>query len=1199
MMNRYKKIIISLAALLCIPCMSLGGFSPSRLLSKLQQNAAQEAQQAPKTTTEKQLATLIKEKEDITRHPEIRSLLEEISTAISTARQRIRVVPDQSAFLNKKLSLLGSLYQVLTELEQVVPQLEATIELHIKLLEEYAADQSFEGLRIPVRSSYAFDDLRQLVRSILDVQTRLADVEKNKKSAEDDVVKRKRALATIQEEFKEKERQQEGFSAETKDDFSGFTTRQRSELLDEQTRLLRYKKDLLSERVKEAEQRLSYVDSQIFVLRGQLVVLKEEYAHIKRALHVDTAYVRQAEKELEENRQDSVAKRDRINEKMRVLLPYRDSLKRRLDEAIKKLDLSTVDTTQFREWTRDPKSYSDWQGICEVSTRYAQISETEVSREYLEAQLELEKARFRHEEIRLDIIRSWHRMTSRSTRSEDFWEQEIKRYDTPRAELQAEIATLKDKRNANIDQLRHLNGYLERIKALAGQLREAEKNLFRHRENEHRDCLARIYEAEDHIRKRIDWTAKLIEAYSTTIAIATETLQETDDVISELQARSFWRRSTLSIEWTELQHVRPDIERFFKDVASNTADYFSLAKTKNMAKWAKKLTDHPGRLLLILIRLIILLIIFLLIRLYLPEFASYLSSGAFDSRLSSLRLTVAALFDFIRKHLVVFYAWMVFFLLMRFEFITHTFVGIWFYLLSIPYLLYLGYRFFRYLFWLNRQKNYLLISEYYEKRFFLVVPSFLYFLIVLLFLREAFLLGGYQASPVPAVLLALCFIGLQIVFMSLIVKDHVLNLLPNKSPLWEWIKEHVSKYYYVLWVALGAIIVMSNPYVGYGRQVLYVLSRLALTAIFIPVLFWIHNKLKRALSGLFFYYDTGEVLKERFSSSKTWYGIVVIASFLAFVFVGIVVGARIWGKVLGWYDFSDWLSYELYSPGIDEMGKRISITLFSLIKIGLFVVAGLVSYLVARFVLNQIFGFLLSGSGVQHAVMSLLRYLFIILGFLMGLNSVGLQGTVLTVLVALGGVAVLVREPLSDFFCYLIILIQRPVKIGDLVLIDQQIRGVVRHITPRAVVLRQNNSVTVVIPNSRIITQPVVNWNYSRTYFAFEDIMVTVPYSSDPASVRTLILKILDANLNVLKSPAPIVRLNDFTDNGYQFMVRGFLTADKVLEQWDIASEVRLEIVRVLRQQGIVIASPTRTLKVVASSKKIEELAEDIPDDIS
>ena len=131
--------------------------------------------------------------------------------------------------------------------------------------------------------------------------------------------------------------------------------------------------------------------------------------------------------------------------------------------------------------------------------------------------------------------------------------------------------------------------------------------------------------------------------------------------------------------------------------------------------------------------------------------------------------------------------------------------------------------------------------------------------------------------------------------------------------------------------------------------------------------------------------------------------------------------------------------------------------------------------------------------------------------------------------------------------------------------IDEDMTGFVRHITFRSVIMRRQNSVTVIIPNSAILNKTVTNWNYSRTFFAFDDIMLIVDYAADPSYVKNEIHKVLDAHPKLLKNPTPIVRLQDFADNGFQFLIRGFLSPDKINDQHDIASDVRLELVKMLR----------------------------------
>jgi small-conductance mechanosensitive channel len=147
--------------------------------------------------------------------------------------------------------------------------------------------------------------------------------------------------------------------------------------------------------------------------------------------------------------------------------------------------------------------------------------------------------------------------------------------------------------------------------------------------------------------------------------------------------------------------------------------------------------------------------------------------------------------------------------------------------------------------------------------------------------------------------------------------------------------------------------------------------------------------------------------------------------------------------------------------------------------------------------------------------------------------------------------------------------------------------GVVRQITPRSVVIRKKNSVTILVPNSVILTKAIYNWNYTRNFFAFDDIILTVPYSYDPVRIKAVIMQVLEQNINVLKNPAPVVFLRDFVENGYQFLVRGYLTADKVAEQWEIMSNVRIELVRHLHLAGMEIAMPTRrVIKMIEKEKE-------------
>jgi small-conductance mechanosensitive channel len=194
---------------------------------------------------------------------------------------------------------------------------------------------------------------------------------------------------------------------------------------------------------------------------------------------------------------------------------------------------------------------------------------------------------------------------------------------------------------------------------------------------------------------------------------------------------------------------------------------------------------------------------------------------------------------------------------------------------------------------------------------------------------------------------------------------------------------------------------------------------------------------------------------------------------------------------------------------------------------------------------------------------------------MIGFKRLGLDYVILVFIAPLLlGVGWSLRDYANDFVSYFIILVQRPFKIGDFVRFDGKITGVVRKITPRSIIIREKNSVNVLLPNSKVVNSEITNWNYTRSFTAFPDIYIAVPFSADPSEVRDIMMRVLDANMDILKNPKPIIRLDDFSSNGYLFMVRGHLSSDNVLNMFDIASDVRFELTKALRDNNVAITGP-------------------------
>ena len=508
-------------------------------------------------------------------------------------------------------------------------------------------------------------------------------------------------------------------------------------------------------------------------------------------------------------------------------------------------------------------------------------------------------------------------------------------------------------------------------------------------------------------------------------------------------------------------------------------------------------------------------------------------------------------------------------------------------LVSLPYFLYLAHQFINYIAEFNGEHGYLFLSKEFEFRFTLIFSALLYITIILSFFKEAFMLGHYVRSELPSVLVAINSIVIQIALISLIPRDQVVNLIPVHD-FWGWVHSQVNRYYYLILLFIITIIVMSNPYVGFGRLVFYVIRRIIFTIILVVLLVWLHRLIKR-FCAYFFFVEEDEFSRERFYYAKSLYGFSVILLFLLFIFFGAIMVAKIWSwpeqlaKISHLHDIVGWLKHPF--TNVDQ--KPVSMwTILSLI---FFVLGGIgFSFILNNFVMSKIFDILLIETGIQNTISSITYYLCFILSVIIGFNVVGLNSLLYWLIALVVGIGWVIKDPVSDFVSYFIILVQRPIKVGDLIRLEHETTpGVVRRITPRSVLIRCRNSTTVIVPNSVVINKNITNWNYTRDFTAFDDILITVSYGSDAILAQKIFLSVLSENPYILKNPKPIVRLDNFDENGYVFMIRGFLSSNYTLDQWDIASDIRLSIIRNLKEAGITIAIPVRRL--VASDKQFTE----------
>jgi small-conductance mechanosensitive channel len=268
----------------------------------------------------------------------------------------------------------------------------------------------------------------------------------------------------------------------------------------------------------------------------------------------------------------------------------------------------------------------------------------------------------------------------------------------------------------------------------------------------------------------------------------------------------------------------------------------------------------------------------------------------------------------------------------------------------------------------------------------------------------------------------------------------------------------------------------------------------------------------------------------------------------------------------------EWLTRPLFSVG----GGDFSFS--TLIKMLLFVVvlfwsAGAVRKILAGRVLPK----LKLDQGINYALANIAAYLFIALGLMVGLQSFGIDLSTLTVLFgALGvGIGLDLQAIASNFISGLILLIERPIQIGDRIEIGE-LHGEVKKINIRATEVLTNDRIAVIIPNQEFVTQQVINWSRGGDTLRHK-IPVGVAYGSDPVKVRDALLEAAAAVDGALSSPPPRIRLAEFADSALVFEVV-IWTSELLHRRGEFRSRVNYAVHDALDRHGIEIPFPQRDL---------------------
>ena len=371
-----------------------------------------------------------------------------------------------------------------------------------------------------------------------------------------------------------------------------------------------------------------------------------------------------------------------------------------------------------------------------------------------------------------------------------------------------------------------------------------------------------------------------------------------------------------------------------------------------------------------------------------------------------------------------------------------------------------------------------------------------------------------------------------------------------------------------------AVIGVAALFVGYGALGKRLLTNLIWTGLLLWVVVLLHGFIHELVSWSVKSESLQDKLHipshvvERFSS---WWRIIVDPVVFLCGFLAIV---PVWGVPPD--DLIRWTLQAL--SGFQVGSIHISfIDIFLAIAVFFIAMAG------ARFLQRQLSERVLERTnlpaGIRHSLNAGFGYAGVIVAALLSISVTGIDLSNLALVIsALSvGIGFGLQNVVNNFISGLILLVERPIKVGDWVRVGSD-EGIVKRIQFRATELETWQRASVIIPNAEIISTSVTNLTHRDQYGRVE-IGVGVAYGSDVEKVRKILLDIAEKNERVSDDPAPTVVFRDFGASSLDFELRCF-TSD-VMRRLGVASDLRFEIERRLGEEGIEIPFPQRVVHLM------------------
>jgi potassium-dependent mechanosensitive channel len=275
------------------------------------------------------------------------------------------------------------------------------------------------------------------------------------------------------------------------------------------------------------------------------------------------------------------------------------------------------------------------------------------------------------------------------------------------------------------------------------------------------------------------------------------------------------------------------------------------------------------------------------------------------------------------------------------------------------------------------------------------------------------------------------------------------------------------------------------------------------------------------------------------------------------------------------YEILDWIEVHLDRPLFDLGGNDFSLIRLLLI-VGLLIGLIIASNYITDMLRTRILQVTRMNRGSQEVILTVTKYGLLFLGTIILLQSNGINLTSLALFGSVLGVGIGfgLQDIARNFASGLVLLFERSVQVGDYIQVGNH-EGTVEIVRARSVVLKTLDRISIIVPNSRLLTDEVVNWSHNNSASRLH-LPLGIAYGCDVNKVKGILLKAADEHLEVLRNPKPQVFLTEFGESSINLELLIWIADPS--RQMPIKSELYFAVEAMFREQNVEIPFAQRDL---------------------